>query len=87
MNCTARIEQLTKELHEPLLVSAETFERAGGNPAFPAREMPRTMVRGKRDPLKVWAVDVSNAVLNRIDAGGEVEQREAATHEGGGRKD
>lgn len=80
VNCTSRIEQLTKELHEPLLVSAEAFERAGGTQAFPAREMPRTMVRGKRDPIRVWAVDVSHAVLNRIDATGDVERREEEVH-------
>ena len=59
VNTCSRIEGLCKELAKPLLVSANTYERAGGAAKYPATAMPPVVVRGKPDPLSVFAIEVS----------------------------
>ena len=57
MNTCSRIEGLCKELGEPFLVSATSYERARKTVSFRAREMPPMTVRGKPEPLSVFAID------------------------------
>lgn len=68
VNTCSRIEGLTKEFGEKLLVSASTYARAGGAKVFPAREMPPIAVKGKPEPLVVYAVTVTGDELCRDDA-------------------
>jgi len=53
VNVASRIEGLTKAAGEPLLVSAETRARAGAGYTF--RELAPMTVRGKVEPLVVFA--------------------------------
>jgi class 3 adenylate cyclase len=56
VNTASRIERLTRPLGQTLLASAETFERAGGSPRFAAEALPPAALRGKTQPLVLWAV-------------------------------
>jgi adenylate cyclase len=57
VNTASRIEGLCKQLQQTLLASQATFERAGGPAAFAGRAMEPVTVKGKPEPLHVWAVD------------------------------
>lgn len=67
MNTCSRIEGLCKELGEPLLVSDSSYQRAGGAAAFKARAMPPMTVRGKPEPLNVFAVEYGEPRLAPVD--------------------
>jgi adenylate cyclase len=54
VNTASRIEQLNKELGTRLLISDDTRALLRGS--FPLRSLPPTTVKGKRAPLKLWAV-------------------------------
>jgi len=56
VNVASRIEGLTKDANEPLLASEETFSRAGGATAVEARALPPMLVKGKDEPMRVYAV-------------------------------
>jgi adenylate cyclase len=53
VNVASRIEGLTKEAGTPVLVSAATRDRVGAR--YTWREMPPMKVRGKADPLALFA--------------------------------
>jgi adenylate cyclase len=53
VNTASRIEGLTKNADSPILVSATTRERAGARHAF--RALPPATVRGKTEPIAVFA--------------------------------
>lgn len=57
VNTCSRIEGLCKEFGEPLLISSSTLARAGGPDRVRVRAMAPTVVRGKPEPLHVYAVD------------------------------
>jgi len=67
VNVASRIEGLTKAAGEPLLVSAETRARAGAGYTF--RELAPMTVRGKAEPLVVFA-PAREAAAPRNAAGG-----------------
>jgi class 3 adenylate cyclase len=52
VNVASRVEGLTKQLAEPILVSAETRDAAGEG--FAWRAMPPMEVKGKKDPLRTF---------------------------------
>jgi class 3 adenylate cyclase len=56
VNTASRIERMTRELGRTLLVSGPTLEAAGGVSAFPAEPLGDAPLRGKREPLPLWAV-------------------------------
>ena len=56
VNTCSRIEGLCKELGEPLLISDATLAHSVGA-HFRTRAMPPTTVRGKPEPLQLYAVD------------------------------
>ena len=58
VNTASRIERMTRELERPLLISSETLERAGGRQAWKAEPMGRIELRGRREPLALWALTV-----------------------------
>jgi adenylate cyclase len=62
VNTASRIEGLTKELKESILISAETYDRAGGERAIAARCLPPVTVKGKSEPLAIFAVDAAAVV-------------------------
>jgi adenylate cyclase len=59
VNVAARIEQLTKLHHVPVLVSDETRRRIGGR--LPLAAMPATPVAGKSEPLQTYALILDHA--------------------------
>ncbi len=61
VNLASRIEGLTKEAGATVLVSDAAFVRAGGEAAFAARSIAPMAVKGKSEPVKLWAIAVSNA--------------------------
>lgn len=65
VNTASRIESLTKAMGAALLVSAQTFERAGGSAAFDARKLEPVQVKGKAQPLELYAVEGSAAPSSR----------------------
>jgi len=56
VNTASRIERLTREHGQALLVSGVTLDRAGGAAAFGARPIGAVPLRGKSEPLPLWAV-------------------------------
>lgn len=54
VNLASRIEGVTKRLDEPVLVSEATFDKA---PSFVWREFPPERIRGKDEPVRVYAPD------------------------------
>jgi class 3 adenylate cyclase len=63
VNTASRIEQLTKTLGEPLLISAETHLAAGN---VSARQLNPVMVKGKSEPLHLFAVDWEPVPLAKL---------------------
>ena len=55
MNTASRIEGLTKQAGVPLLVSQATVEHAGGESALALRAMGEFPVRGKDEPVRLFA--------------------------------
>lgn len=58
VNTASRIEGLTSQLAEPILVSDTTYQRAGGERSVPARALEPVSVKGKDAPLSIYAIDV-----------------------------
>lgn len=56
VNTASRIERLTREHGQALLVSGVTLDRAGGAAAFGAKPIGAVPLRGKRESLALWAV-------------------------------
>lgn len=56
VNLAARLQELTKELGHPALLSAETFTQARRYMEFPADPLPPVEVRGKAQPVGVYAL-------------------------------
>ena len=54
MNTASRIEGLCKTLGEPLLVSGDVYDEV--KHLFEGREMPPTEVKGKKEPLRIFAL-------------------------------
>ncbi|MFN7972267.1 MAG: adenylate/guanylate cyclase domain-containing protein [Acidobacteriota bacterium] len=71
VNTASRIEGLCKELGETILASAATLARAGNGAARAARPMPAMKVKGKAEPLEVYAVG-SPPPAGDTDGGGSV---------------
>lgn len=59
VNVASRIEGLTKAHGVPVLVSEETRARAGG--AFAWHELPASALRGRAEPVRLWAPVSSRA--------------------------
>lgn len=59
VNTASRIEKATRRYGEPLLASAATLERAGGPGAWRARALGDAPLRGREEPLALWAVDAA----------------------------
>lgn len=57
VNTASRIEGLTKELKEPLLISEATYKQTQGVVDMVARMMAPIPVKGKPEPLRVYAID------------------------------
>lgn len=57
VNTASRIESVTQTLGVPLLVSAETFVRAGGAARFRARRFAPVQLKGKAQPIEMYAVE------------------------------
>ena len=55
VNVASRLEGLTKQLGEPLVVSRETQRRAADQ--FSWRQLPTTSVKGKAEALDVFTVN------------------------------
>ena len=60
VNLASRIEGLTKEAGAAVLVSDVAFARAGGEAAFAARSIAPMAVKGKSEPVKLWAISLAN---------------------------
>jgi len=58
VNVTSRVEGLCKSLGRDLLVTQEAIDKAGGLDAIPAEAMTPIHVKGKPDPIQVYAVDI-----------------------------
>ena len=56
VNIASRIEHLTRELQRPLLVSGPTLDLAGGPACYPAEPVGTVTLRGRREPLPLWAL-------------------------------
>lgn len=56
VNTASRIEHLTREFQHPLLVSGQTLALAGGPDVFNAEPVGDISLRGRREPLPLWAV-------------------------------
>ena len=61
MNTCSRIEGLTKELGEAVLVSESTARLAGAIDGINLHAMPRAFVKGKEETLQVYAVRRASA--------------------------
>lgn len=57
VNTASRIEGQTKDLGGALLISNDTYLAAGGAAALNARLLGRAMLRGRREPVELLAVD------------------------------
>lgn len=66
VNVASRIEGLTKEAGVALLVSEETWQRAGGAGVVEATALPPMAVKGKEAPLKVYAVHRVSATRDTL---------------------
>jgi adenylate cyclase len=56
MNTTSRIENLTRELGQPFLVSEDALARLEGAHAYALRDMGTQPLRGRQAPLRVYGV-------------------------------
>lgn len=56
VNTAARLEGLTKELGTPVVISADTARRLGGAESPALRALPVVQVRGKAEPVQVYAL-------------------------------
>jgi adenylate cyclase len=56
VNTASRIENMTRSLGRPLLVSGTTLDGAGGPAAFDAEPVGDAPLRGKRGALPLWAI-------------------------------
>ena len=54
-NLAARLQELTKEAGYPLLMSSETYQGLSEHGAADARTLPDTRIRGKQEPVTVYA--------------------------------
>jgi len=52
VNVASRLESLTKQLGQPLVVSATTREKVGA--AFAWTEVPNISIKGKKEPVSVF---------------------------------
>ena len=68
INVASRVESLTKSLGQGLLITAATQKQLGqGVPLIP---LPPQRVKGKDEPLELFAVPNSNSVADGRDASG-----------------
>ncbi len=56
VNTASRIEGMTRSVGDSILVSGSTFDRAGGHSLYDARLVGSAPLRGKREPITLWAV-------------------------------
>nr|WP_276499906.1 adenylate/guanylate cyclase domain-containing protein [Agromyces luteolus] len=56
VNLAARLEDKTKEVGAPILVSAETYRAVDGESDLRARVLTDVRIKGKRDPVTVYAL-------------------------------
>jgi adenylate cyclase len=56
MNTASRIENLTRELGRPFLVSEQALARMDGVGAYPLEDLGPRQLRGRGEPLRVYAV-------------------------------
>jgi class 3 adenylate cyclase len=56
MNATSRIENLTRTLGHPFLVSEDALARLGGAQGYALTDLGPQSLRGKDAPLRVYAV-------------------------------
>jgi adenylate cyclase len=57
VNVASRIDGLNKEFNTDILVSAEALAAAGEGFAAQARALPPTLVKGKAEPIQVYALE------------------------------
>ena len=58
VNLAARLEEKTKDAGSPILVSAETYQALDGVQDLRARALTDVQIKGKRDPVTVYALSV-----------------------------
>ena len=56
MNTTSRVENLTRELGQPFLVSEDALVRLEGTDAYALKDMGPQPLRGRQASLRVYAV-------------------------------
>jgi adenylate cyclase len=59
INVASRVESLTKSLGHPLVITAATQQRLDRQ--IPLISLPRQLVKGKTEPLELFAVDLDTA--------------------------
>ena len=55
VNTASRLEALTKEFHVDAVLSRDTADRLGGD-GFALRPLGQAMVRGKANPIEIYAL-------------------------------
>lgn len=67
VNTASRIEGQTKDLNGALLISNDTYLAAGGPAALNARLLGQAKLRGRREPVELFAVDsVAGSAPNNV---------------------
>ena len=61
VNTASRVQDLTKRFKTPLIASATTLERAGGDEAIPSRDLGSVDIRGRQQPVRLYAPDPESA--------------------------
>jgi adenylate cyclase len=68
VNVASRLESATKEMGASILVSEHTYYGAKGS--FPFRNMGSITVRGREEPLTVYALEIKNCLEEMVGAQG-----------------
>ncbi|MFQ5944432.1 MAG: adenylate/guanylate cyclase domain-containing protein [Anaerolineales bacterium] len=55
-NLAARLQDITKELGRPILLSEETFRALDGTGDFEMDRIPKVAIRGRQDPVTIYAL-------------------------------
>ena len=62
MNTTSRLENATRDLGRPFLVSEDAMSRMDGKEAYRAEDLGPQPMRGRVAPLRVYAVEPGSAL-------------------------
>jgi adenylate cyclase len=70
VNTASRVQELTKRFGVPLLASADTVARAGGAEVVASRPLGPAEIRGRAEPVELYAIDAPLTRLQERDAVG-----------------